>query len=327
MRFISYSEALREAMVEEMRRDESVFLLGEDIGVYGGAFGVTRGLLRRFGPERVIDAPISESGFVGAAVGAALAGCRPVVEIMFMDFVTLAMDQLVNQAAKLRWVFGPQARCPLVVRLVGGGGRSYGPTHSQSLEAWFLHVPGLKVVAPATPSDAKALLKTAIRDANPVIFVEHKLLYNQRGPVPRNLLPLPLGRARQVRQGKTATVVAWSWMTVEAEHAADALAQDGIAVDLLDLRTLNPLDMDSIVASVKKTGRAVIVEEGCRTGGASAEIGFRIFEAAHDYLDAPIRRVTTPDIPIPSSPVLERAALPDRHKIARAIRDLVRRRS
>lgn len=325
MRESSVSEALRETLAGEMRRDPAVFLMGEDIGVYGGAFGVTRGLIEEFGPARVRDVPISEGSFVGVAIGAALTGMRPVVEIMFMDFVTLAMDQLVNQAAKLRYIFGDQATCPLVVRLVGGGGRSYGPTHSQSLEAWFLHAPGLKLVAPATPADAAGLMQSAIRDPNPVLFLEHKLLYPLRGAMPDEVAPIPLGQARRVRTGTDITVLAWSWMTVEAERAAADLAEEGIHVDLLDLRSLNPLDMESMIASVKATTRVLIVEEGCRTGGISAEIGFRLFEAVHDYLDGPVRRLTTPDIPIPASPVLEKAAIPNRHTIVRAVKEMLNR--
>lgn len=325
MRTITYTEALREALNEEMKRDADVFLMGEDIGVYGGAFGVTRGLLERFGPERVRDTPISEQGFVGAAVGAALTGSRPVVEIMFMDFITLAVDQLVNQAAKLHYVFGDQARCPLVLRTVGGGGRCYGPTHSQSLEAWFTHTPGLKVVAPTTPADAKALLKAAIRDDNPVVFMEHKLLYGCRGEVPGGSnLTAPLGKARLARTGSDITMVAWSWMAQEAERAADDLQAQGVSAEVVDLRSLVPLDIESVTASVRKTHRVLIVQEAARTGGFGAEIGCRIFESVYDYLDAPLRRLTTPDVPLSASPVLERAAIPDRWRIAQAALELVR---
>lgn len=320
MRVISYTEALREALAEELTRDPTVFLMGEDIGCYGGAFGITRGLRDTFGSERVINTPISELGFVGAAVGAALVGSRPVVEIMFGDFIVLAMDQLVNQAAKLHYVFGDQACCPLVVRTVGGGGRSYGPTHSQSLEAWFMHTPGLKVVAPATPADAKGMLKTAIRDDNPVIFIEHKMLYPQKGPVPAGRdTVVPFGKARVVTKGTDVTLVAWSWMAIEAESAAQELAGQGIKAQTIDLRSLCPLDMEPVVESVKKTGRLVIVEEGTQTCGISAEIGFQVFEHVYDYLNAPIQRITTPDIPISASPVLERAALPNRRRIVEAV--------
>ena len=325
MRTTSYTEALREALREEMTRDPDVFLMGEDIGIYGGAFGVTRGLFEQFGPERILDTPISEQGFVGAAVGAALAGSRPVVEIMFMDFITLAVDQMVNQAAKLRYVLGKQARCPLVLRAVGGGGRCYGPTHSQSLEAWFTHVPGLKVVAPATPADAKGLLKAAIRDDNPVVFMEHKLLYGRQGEVPEGDDALvPLGKARLARTGNDITLVAWSWMAAEAERAAEDLAAQGIDAEVVDLRSLIPLDLNTVIASVKKTHRVLIVQEACRTGGFGAEIGCRIFENVYDYLDAPIRRVTTPDVPLSASPALERAAMPDRNRIVEAAVEMIK---
>ena len=324
MRDLTVTEALRETLARELAGDSSVILLGEDIGRYGGAFGVTRGLLDRFGPERVISTPISEGSFVGAAVGAALAGSRPVVEIMFMDFITLAMDQLVNQAAKLHYVFGDQARCPLVVRAVAGGGRSYGPTHSQSLEGWFVHTPGLKVVAPSTARDAAGLLGSAIRDDNPVMFIEHKMLYPRRGCVPsRGAVKVPLGKARIARRGNDLTIIAWSWMAVESEWAAQELDARGISAEVIDLRSLSPLDMDCVVESVKKTGKVLLVEEGCRTGGISAEIGFRIFENVYDYLDGPIRRVATPDIPVPASPVLEKAALPCKDTIVQAAVQLV----
>ena len=324
MKTLTYTEALREALTEELARDPRVFLLGEDIGLYGGAFGVTRGLMHQFGAERVRDTPISEQGFVGAAVGAALAGSRPVVEIMFMDFITLAVDQLVNQAAKLRYVFGPQACCPLVLRTAGGGGRCYGPTHSQSLEAWFTHAPGLKVVAPATPADAKGLLKAAIRDDNPVVFMEHKLLYGTRGEVPDGAdVTVPLGQARIARPGTDLTIIAWSWMASEAERAAEALAVQGISAEVVDLRTLVPLDIETVLTSVRKTHRVLIAHEACRTGGFGAEVGCRIFENAYDYLDAPLRRLAVPDVPLSASPVLEQAAMPDRHRIVQAAMELV----
>jgi pyruvate dehydrogenase E1 component beta subunit len=319
---MTYSKALRAALSEEMRRDKTVFLMGEDIGVYGGAFGVTRGLIDDFGPDRVMDTPISEGGFVGVATGAALAGSRPVVEIMFMDFITLALDALVNMASKLHYVFGKQARCPLVVRTPAGGGRSYGPTHSQSLEGLLLHVPGLKLAAPSTPADAYRLMKTAIRDDNPVVMVEHKRLYGESGPV-NGKAHLPFGRARMVRKGSDMTIVAWSWMSVEAERAGADLQDAGVNAEIIDLRTLNPIDEDTLMTSVKKTGRVLIVEEGCRTGGVASEIGTRIFEAAYDYLDAPIRRLASADVPVPSSPALERAMLPSRTDIVQAALTLI----
>ena len=323
MTTMSFTEALRTCLAAEMRRDDSVFLLGEDIGVYGGAFGVTRGLLDRFGPERVIDTPISEASFVGAAIGAALAGSRPVVEIMFMDFIALATDQLVNQAAKLRYVFGEQARCPLVLRTPAGGGRCYGPTHSQDLTAWFVHSPGLQVVAPSTPADAVGLLKTAIRNDSPVIFVEHKMLYNHRAPVSTRTQPIPFGKARIARKGSDLTIVAWSWMASEAEIAAARLEEEGLSVEVIDLRTLNPMDTGTVVKSVKKTGRILIVEEGCRTAGIGAEIGARVFEEAFDYLDAPLTRLASPDVPVPTSPTLEKAMIPCSDSIVRAALDMV----
>jgi len=324
MKTVSYTEAIRETLAEEMQRDCDVFLFGEDIGVYGGAFGVTRGLLDRFGADRVIDTPISEAGLVGAAIGAALAGSRPVVEIMFMDFITLAMDQILNQAAKLHYVLGEQARCPLVIRTPGGGGRCYGPTHSQSLEGMFLHVPGLRIVAPATPADARGLLKAAIRDDNPVLFVEHKLLYGEKGPVPfEEGAVVPFGSAAVVREGDDATIVAWSRMTVESLLAAGALAEEDLNVEVVDLRSLSPLDMETVAASARKTGRVLVVDEGTQTGGASAEIACLVAESAFDYLDAPVQRLTTPDVPIPASSVLERAALPNADTIAAAAVALV----
>jgi len=322
MRVISTSEAIREALAQEMERDERVFLMGEDIGVYGGAFGVTRGLLERFGKDRVVETPISEAAFVGLAIGAALLGRRPVVEIMFSDFLLLAMDQLVNHAAKLRYVYGKQASVPMVVRTPGGCGRAYGPTHSQAVEGYFVHTPGIKVVAPSTPYDAKGLLLSAIRDPNPVLFIENRVLYAQKGEVPQDDYTIPLARAAVVRSGKDLTVVAYSRMVHEAAAAAESLAAEGIDAEIIDLRTLSPLDTDTVNESVKKTGRVILVEEGPRTGGVLAEVAARIAEEALDYLDAPVRRLAMPDIPVPCSPVLEEAALPSREDIARAAREL-----
>ncbi len=323
MRELTYWQALQEVLREEMHRDPSVFLMGEDIGEYGGAFGVTRGMLEEFGPERIRCTPISESIIVGAATGAALTGMRPVVEIMFMDFITLTMDQLANHAAKVRYMYGPQAHVPLVVRTPAGGGRCYGATHSQSLEAWFLHVPGLKVVAPATPADAKGLLLTAIRDNNPVLFVEHKLLYATTGDVPEGDQTIPFGQAAVRRVGSDITLVAYSYHTLLALEAAEQLARDGIDAEVIDLRTLAPLDIDTVTASVRKTGRLVCIEEGTRTGGVGAEVAAQVAEQAYEYLDAPIRRVATPDIPIPFSPPLERVAIPTAELIAQTAAQLV----
>ena len=323
MRVISYTQALNEALAQEMSRDKNVFLLGEDIGEYGGAFGVTRGLLKKFGPNRVMNTPISEPSFTGVAIGAALTGSRPVAEIMFMDFLTLAMDQLVNQAAKLHYVLGDQASCPMVLRTPGGAGRRYGPTHSQTFASWLVNVPGLKVAVPSTPADAKGLLKAAIRDDNPVIFIEHKRLYNVKGYVPLRMQPLPFGKASIVRKGSDATIVAWSWMVHEAEQAADILAAQGIEAEVIDMRTLSPMDTDTVAESVKNTGRLVIADEGYAACGISAEIGMRVSEMVYDYLDAPITRLTTPHVPISASPVLEDAALPSSTDIVDAVLRLV----
>ncbi|HUW57470.1 MAG TPA: alpha-ketoacid dehydrogenase subunit beta [Planctomycetota bacterium] len=322
MRVISTSEAIREALAQEMYLDERVFLMGEDIGMYGGAFGVTRGLLERFGGGRVIETPISEAGFVGVAIGAALLGRRPVVEIMFSDFIFLAMDQLVNHAAKFRYVYGEQAPVPLVVRTPGGCGRAYGPTHSQAVEGYFVHTPGIKVVAPSTPYDAKGLLLASIRDPNPVVFIENRTLYPQKGEVPEKDYTLPLGKAAVVRVGGDVTVVAYSRMVHEALAAAETLADEGISLEVIDLRTLSPLDAETVLASVKKTGRTILVEEGPRTAGVMAEVAARIAEDAFDYLDAPVKRLTMPDIPVPCAAALEQAALPSRDDIVRTAREL-----
>ncbi|MBI2304195.1 MAG: alpha-ketoacid dehydrogenase subunit beta [Chloroflexi bacterium] len=319
MRELTYWQGVQEALTEEMARDEMVFLLGEDIGVYGGAFGVTRGMLERFGSERVRNTPVSEAAIVGVALGAAVTGMRPVVEIMFMDFITLAMDQLVNHAAKMHYIFGDQAQVPLVVRTPAGGWRSYGPSHSQSWEAWFLHTPGLKVVAPATPYDAKGLLKTAIRDDNPVLFVEHKLLYATKGPVPQEEYTVPLGQAHIKRAGRDVTLVTYSYLTLMALEVAQELEKENIGVEVIDLRSLSPLDINQVVASVKKTGRVVIAEEGHKTGGVGAEVGMQIQERAYEYLDAPIQRVAAKDVPIPFSYQLEKHILPSKEDIYRAV--------
>lgn len=324
-REISYLEAIREALIQEMRRDPNVFLLGEDIGVYGGAFGVTRGLLDEFGPERVRDTPISEAAIAGAATGAALMGMRPVMEIMFMDFITIAMNQLVNQAAKMRFMFGGKASIPLVCRTPAGSGTGAAAQHCQSLEAWFVHVPGLKVVAPSTPYDAKGLLIAAIRDNNPVIFMEHKLLYRERGSVPEESYAIPLGSAEVKRQGRDLTIVAYSVMAWRALEAAERLAAEGIEAEVVDPRSLKPLDKDTIVQSVCKTGRALIVHEAPAACGFGAELAATIVESeAFDFLDAPVRRLTGRDIPIPYNRTLERAAVPQVEDIVAAARVLAR---
>jgi len=320
---MSYADAVRSALIEEMERDERVLLLGEDIGLYGGAFRVTRGLARTFGPERVINTPISENSFVGVAVGAAVMGLRPVVEIMFMDFIALAMDQIVNHAAKLHYIYGGQARVPLVIRTPAGAGRGYGASHSQSLEAWFVHTPGLKVVAPSTPRDAHGLLKAAIRDDNPVVFIENKLLYGAKGDVPDPDEVLPLGKAAVVREGEDVTLVAYSRMTVLALEAAARLEEQGMRCEVLDLRTLAPLDEDAILASVAKTTRAVIIEEDTRRGGVGAEVAAVIAEHGFRDLDSPVRRVACADCPIPCSPTLEQAILPSVDSIIQAVESLI----
>jgi pyruvate dehydrogenase E1 component beta subunit len=325
VREITYKQALQEALREEMRRDERVFLMGEDIGVYGGAFGITLGFLEEFGKERVRDTPISELGIVGAAAGAALMGMRPVVEIMFMDFATLALDQLANQAAKMRFLFGGKARVPMVLRAPQGAGTGAAAQHSQSLEALFVHFPGLKVAMPSTPADAKGLLKAAIRDDNPVVFIEHKLLYNCRGPVPDGEHVIPLGRADIKRPGRDLTIIAVSNMVSKALRAAERLAADGIDVEVVDPRTLAPLDDATILDSIRKTGRALIAHEACRTGGVGAEILARIVEEAFDYLDAPVRRLAGRDVPIPYSKELERQVVPQEEDIVREARRMLGR--
>lgn len=310
MRRLAYSIAIREALREEMERDQSVFLLGEDIGRYGGCFGVTRGLIDRFGSERVRDTPISENSFMGVGVGAALAGMRPVVEIMFMDFLTLAMDQLVNHAAKFRYLFGERIKVPLVVRTAAGAGKGYGATHSQTFASWLLNVPGLKVVAPAYPEDAKGLLKRAIRDDDPVVFIENKLLYDYKDYVRDETETIPLGKARTVRSGEEITIISYSRMVHEAVAAAEMLSSQGVSAEVLDLRSLYPLDMDAIIASVRRTRRALIVEEGVTRWGTGAEVSCRIMEDCFEQLAGPVRRIGFPDVPVPCGYELERQLLP-----------------
>jgi pyruvate/2-oxoglutarate/acetoin dehydrogenase E1 component len=324
VRKITYREGLREALREEMRRDQTVFLLGEDIGrCWGGAFKVTDGLAEEFGDERVRDTPISESAIVGTAVGAAITGMRPLAEIMFGDLTALAMDQIANQAAKIRYMFGGQTSCPLVIRTPFGGGVNIASHHSQSLEAWFMHVPGLQVAVPSTPYDAKGLLKTAIRGSNPVLFCEHKLLYPVEGEVPEEEYLIPFGQADVKKEGTDVTVVATMYMVHKALSAAEKLEQQDLSVEVVDPRTLTPLDKKRIVNSVKKTGRAVIVSEDCKTAGVSAEIAAVIAEEAIDYLDAPIKRVAATDTPIPFSPPLERFVIPNEESIIEAVKEVV----
>jgi len=324
MRKITYREALREALREEMHRDPTVFLLGEDIGKFwGGAFKVTEGLAEEFGDERVRDTPISESAIIGTGVGAAITGMRPVAEIMFGDLTALAMDQIANQAAKICYMFGGQAKCPLVIRTPFGAGVNIASHHSQSLEAWFMHVPGLFVAMPSTPYDAKGLLKTAIRGNNPVFFCEHKLLYPAVGEVPEEEYTVPFGVADVKREGSDVSVVATSYMVHKALRVAEAFQKEGLNVEVIDLRTLTPLDRQAIVKSVKKTGRIVIVSEDCRTAGVGAEVAAVVAEEALDYLDAPVKRVCEPDTPIPFSPPLEQYVIPDEKRITKAIKEVM----
>jgi pyruvate dehydrogenase E1 component beta subunit len=325
VRTLTYAEAIREALRQAMQADPTVFLIGEDIGVYGGAFGVTVGLLDEFGSERVRDTPISEAIIAGACAGAALTGMHPVGEIQFMDFVTLSMEQLVLQAAKVRFMFGGKASVPMVLRMPGGSGTGAAAQHSESLENWFVHVPGLKVVMPSNAYDAKGLLLSAIYDGNPVIFIEHKLLYKTSAHVPEEMYRVPLSQSRVARTGKDLTVVATSSMVQRALQAADQLSQEGIELEVIDPRTLNPLDDAPIVDSVVKTGRALVVHEAVGTGGYGGEVVSRIVASpAFDYLEAPVRRLTGLDIPIPYNRHLERNTVPQVEDIVEQARRLVR---
>lgn len=321
---ITYAEAVRAALREEMIRDERVFLFGEDIGRYGGAFGVTFGLLDEFGEQRVKETPISEAAIVGAATGAALVGMRPVAEIMFMDFILLAMEQLVNQAAKVRFMFGGKATVPMVIRMTGGSGTGAAAQHSQSLESLLIHIPGIKVVNPSTPYDAKGLLISSIRDPNPVCFVEHKQLYKTKGEVPEGEYTISIGVADVKRKGSDITVVAGNIMVPRTMAAAQKLAQEGIEVEVVDPRTLRPLDDETITNSVRKTGRLLVVHEACQTGGWAGEVIACVASSrAFDYLDAPMRRLAGADVPIPYNRNLELAAVPQEQDIEREIRRIV----
>jgi 2-oxoisovalerate dehydrogenase E1 component beta subunit len=323
MKELSYLEAIREALVEEMRRDPKVFVLGEDVGPYGGAFGVTQGLYEEFGESRVIDTPISESLIVGASIGAALRGYRPVAEMQFADFITCAFDQIVNQAATLRYRYGGQATVPIVIRAPSGGNVGGGLYHSQNPEAWFIHRPGLKVVAPSTAYDAKGLLKAAIRDDNPVIYMEHKYLYRRaKGPVPEGDEIVEIGKAVVRRPGNDITVLTYGAMVAPSLEAADRLAGEGVETEVVDLRTLLPYDKEAIFSSVEKTSRVLIVHEDVKTLGLGAELSAVIMEERFEALDAPVLRVTYPDTHPPFSHVLEAANLPDTEKIAAALRRL-----
>ena len=324
MREIKYREAINEALREEMSRDERVFLMGEDVGQFGGVFQATASLLESFGASRVVDTPISEQAIVGSALGAALVGLRPVAEIMFVDFTSMAMDQIANQCAKFHFMTGGQAIVPIVIRTQGGVGFGDAAQHSQSLEAWHTHIPGLKVVMPSTPFDAKGLLKASIRDDNPVVFIEHKLLYLTEGPVPEDDdYIIPIGKADTKREGQDVTIITWSKMVIDSLEAANELEKEGIDVEVVDLRTLKPVDLETIIESVKKTGKVVIVHEACKTGGFGGEIATLIMEHAFDYLDAPVKRVTGLDSPIPYAEPLSRAVIPNPDWIIRGVREIM----
>lgn len=319
---MTYAEAIRDGMWVEMKKDPNVILYGEDVGMFGGCFGVTAGLFEEFGPKRVLDTPISETAIVGSAVGAAAAGLRPIAEIMFVDFLGVCLDELMNQAAKMRYMFGGKATLPMVVRTPCGAGMGAAAQHSQSLEALLTHIPGLKVVMPSTPADGKGLMQAAIQDNNPVIYIEHKQLLPVTGDVEEGEYVVPIGKADIKRQGADVTIVAWSWMVSKALEAAEALEKEGIDAEVVDPRTLVPLDKEAILSSVEKTGRLVIVHEAVKTNGFGAEIAAIAADEGFDYLDAPIKRVTAPDTPIPFSPPLEAAYLPNAEKIVKAVKEL-----
>jgi pyruvate dehydrogenase E1 component beta subunit len=320
---ITMREAISQALMEEMERDESVFILGEEVGVWGGTYAVTKGFHDKFGSDRIKDTPIAEAVIVGAAIGAALTGLRPVAELMTINFAFAAMDHIVNQAAKLHYMFGGQFVLPLVIRAPGGGGRQLGATHSQTPDAIFAHFPGLKVVAPATPEDAKGMLKSAIRSDDPVLFIEHATLYQTRGEVPEGDYTIPLGQSKLHRSGKDVTIVTYSKMLEFSNRAADQLAKDGIEAEIVDLRSLRPLDMGPVLESFKKTNRAVIVEEGWRSYGVGSEVASRIYEEAFDYVDAPIKRVAQQEVPLPYNQALEQMALPQVEDIVMAVKEVL----
>jgi len=323
VRELLYRDAIREAIIEEMDRDEKVFLIGEDIGIYGGAFRAYNGLLEKYGAARVIDTPISENAIVGASIGAALVGYRPVAEIMFIDFTTLAMDQIVNQAAKMKYMTGDSLSVPIVIRTQGGAGRGVAAQHSQSLEAWFYHVPGLKVVMPATSYDVKGLLKTAIRDNEPVLFIEHKMIYQLGCPVPEEEYLIPLGVADIKKEGKDITLVAYSNMLFKALEAANELEKDGISCEVVDPRTLVPLDINTIFNSVKKTGHLVIITEACERGSVASDISAKVGDIIFDYLDAPVKIVACPNSPIPYNSKMEQSLIPGKDRIIKVIKEIL----
>lgn len=324
MRELTYAQAIREAINEEMRKDETIIFMGEDIGVYGGCFGVSVGMLEEFGPERILETPISELGFTGAAVGAAMTGLRPIIEYMFSDFVTVAMDQIINQAAKNRYMFGGNTKVPMVIRTPGGSGTGAAAQHSQSLEALYTHIPGLKVVMPSTPFDAKGLLKTAIRDDNPVVFLENKLLYKIKGEVPEEDYTIPLGKADIKRCGKDITLIVWGRMVQMCLNVAENMSGQGIEIEVVDLRSLLPLDTKTIINSAKKTGRILVVHESVQFGGFGGEIVSTIADSdAFYYLDAPIKRLGGMFVPIPYNPNLEKGVVPSEESISKTVRELL----
>jgi len=323
MAVITMREAISQALWEEMERDERVFILGEEVGVWGGTYAVTKGFFDRFGAERVRDTPIAEGVIIGAANGAAMAGLKPVAELMTINFAFMAMDQIVNHSAKLRAMFGSQFTVPIVIRAVSGGGRQLGATHSQTPDVIFAHFPGLKVVAPGTPHDAKGLLKAAIRGQDPVLFIEHATLYQARGEVPEGEVLEPIGVSKVQRPGRDVTIVTYSKMLQSSLQAAERLAQEGIEAEVIDLRTLRPLDMEPVIESFKKTNRAVVAEEGWRSYGIGAEVSARIYEAALDYVDAPIQRVAQKEVPLPYNRELEQMALPQVEDVIQAVREVL----
>lgn len=323
MAVITYRQALNDTLRAELVRDPSVFLIGEEIGIFEGSYKITAGLLTEFGPARVRDTPIAEEGFVGAAIGAAMLGMRPVVEIMTLNFSLIAIDQIVNHAAKIYGMFGGQTPVPMVLRMPGGGGQQLAATHSQNLEVWYAHVPGLKVVAPSTPADAKALLTTAIRDDDPVIFLENLSLYNTKGEVPDGEQLTDIGKAAVVKEGTDVTVIAYSRATVVAVEVARQLKEQNISVEVVDLRSLRPLDRETVCASVRKTSRAVVLEDDWLSYGIGAEISATLMEGAFDYLDAPVRRVAAAEVPLPYAKPLELAALPDADDLIKVIHELL----
>ena len=324
MAVITMREAISQALWEEMERDPKVFIMGEEVGVWGGTYAVTKGFLEHFGPERIRDTPISEAAIVGSAIGAALGGLRPVAELMTINFAYVAMDHIVNQAAKLHYMFNGQMRLPLVIRAPGGGGRQLAATHSQTPDAIFAHFPGLKVVAPGTPADAKGLLKAAIRSDDPVLYIENATIYQQRGEVPDGDFLIPIGKSKIQREGSHVTLVTYSKMVQYSMQAAEQLSKEGVEVEVVDLRSLRPLDMDPVIESVKKTNRAVIAEEGWKSFGVGAEIAARIYQDAFDYVDAPIQRVAQKEVPLPYNRRLEQLALPQVVDIVQAVREVMK---